>query len=355
MSIDATESNNQILPEHYYIAIAPKAPLTSIDDVAWTVVPVRLSTALASTTIQFSPSSIALQVFAEELHRISPSKLLHHSRSGIEILALDVSPLALDTVFVSMEADLAKRLESGEVFHKERPQSNGNIKSSDVTPTVRLESGIREALSSLQIIHSGDYFALPLAPHPVTHAPAAPAKVTLCEPVAQGILLPTTRIIVTKTHRNTQHSKKNQASKINRALHHVMEADEDTANEAFYSAAEDRERTDVFSETDDAITDTENENEMSDLDHDDLSDDSMEDMISLQAPILSATGPSGASTMQPGTPMTLGYGRKTGINTPGSVFSSYTATTARAGGQRGRLFKAQCLMQPIPPQISTLR
>jgi len=72
----------------------------------------------------------------------------------------------------------------------------------------------------------------------------------------------------------------------------------------------------------------------------------------LQVPMLSASSVSGISTMQAGTPHTLGLGRKgNGINTPGSVFSNFTATTARAGGQKGRLFKAQGLMQPLSEEL----
>lgn len=316
---------------------------------SWTVVPVRPSSALASFTVQFSPSSLALQGFAEELQRISPSKLLSHSRSGIEILALDVHPLALTTVFVTLESVLAQRLERGEGnFHGEHPRTNGYSKDNvGLLPEDRLQSALREALGSLKVVHSGDFFALPLAPHPITHVPPPPAKVTLCEPVSQGILLPTTRVIVTQTHHQARSNKRRQPTSLNRALQEVAEADEDTSNEQFFSAAEDRYKTDVAPETDESATET--ETEMSGLeDEDNLSDDSMDEMISLQAPILSATSASGVSTVQPGTPHALNLGKRTGINTPGSVFSSYTATTARAGGQRGRLFKAQCLLRPLP-------
>jgi peroxin-6 len=39
------------------------------------------------------------------------------------------------------------------------------------------------------------------------------------------------------------------------------------------------------------------------------------------------------------------------MKSPGSVFSGFTANTARAGGQKGRLFKAQGLMRPLPDEL----
>lgn len=265
---------------------------------------------------------------------------------------LDVLPLPLETVFVTLEGELATRLENGEgTFHVEHSQSNGYQSKGKATaiPEDRLTSAIREALSSLKVVHTGDFFALPLPPHPITHVPPPPAKVTLCEPVAQGILSPSSRIIVTRTH-HTKNIRKTQSIPLNRALQQVIEADEDTANEQFYSAAEDRYRTDTAVKDGDSLTET--ETEISAVELDDLSDDSMEDIISLQAPTLPVTNASGISTIQPGSPQTIGRSRKTnGMNTPGSVFSTLTATAGRVRGHRGRLFTAQGLMRPLPEEL----
>jgi len=173
-----------------------------VEDSAWTVVPVRPSSALAHSTVQFSPSSLALQGFAEALQKIAPSKLSSHSRSGIEIRILDVVPLPLETVFVTIEGELARRLENGEgTFHGDHARMNG-IPNGKVTPTIpedRLTAAIREALGALKVVHTGDFFSLPLPPHPITHVPPPPAKVSLCEPVGQGILSPQSKIIITQT------------------------------------------------------------------------------------------------------------------------------------------------------------
>lgn len=295
---------------------------------------------------------MALQSFAAILKQTAPSKLSSHSRSGIEILVLDAVAVPLDTVFVSLEGELAKRLEAGEgTFFREHPPAGGNANGIAAAASAedRLTTALRTALSTLKVVHSGDLFPLPLAPHPVTHIPPNPGKVTLCEPVAQGILAPSTRIIVSRGRLRSKHDRQPVAM-TPRTLNGVAEDDEDTANDQFYSAAEERDKADTQAEDTESVTETEDDD--IEAEEDDLSDDSMDDVISLQAPTLPPTAASGVSTMQPGTPFTIGRGRKTnGISTPGSVFSTFTATTARPDRPRGRLFKAQGLIRPIPAEL----
>lgn len=346
-------NGNLSVPEFHHVAICPWSPSPAVEDSSWTVVPVRASSALAHSTVQFSPSSLALQGFAEALQKIAPSKISSHSRSGIEIRILDVAPLPLETVFVTIEGELARRLENGEgTFHGEHPRMNGMINGNGASkiPEDRLTSAIREALSSLKIVHTGDFFSLPLPPHPITHVPPPPAKVNLCEPVGQGSLSPNTRIIITQTGHHAKSVRSSQALPVVRVLNGVPEEEEDTSNDQFFSAAEDRYKTDAAIDDDESATETEEES-LSER-SDDLSDDSMEDMISLQAPMLPAHNASGISTIQPGTPQTIGRGRRNdGMQTPGSVFSTFTATTARAGGTKGRLFKVQGLVEQLPETI----
>jgi peroxin-6 len=264
--------------------------------------------------------------------------------------------MPLDTVFVTLGANFARRLENGEgTFHGEHSRANGRpvSKAASSLPEGRLAAAIRESLGPLNIVHTGDYFALPLQPHPVTHAPPAPAQVTLCEPVGQGFLTPRSKIIIIQSgHHTKQNRKPPQPLLVNRALNGVIEEDEDTSTDQFYSAAEDRYKTDaaIDDEDDDGESNSGTETEISDADSGSLSDDSMDDFISLQVPMLSAHNASGISTVQASTPRTVGR-TTNGINTPGSVFSSITATTARAGGQKGRLFKARGLMTPLPEEI----
>ncbi|KAK7755257.1 peroxisomal assembly protein [Diatrype stigma] len=348
-----TEADPNQPPEIQHIAIAPWAPSSSPQQTSWTVVPILKSTALAHSTLQFSPSSLALQSFAINLQRIAPSKLSSHSRSGIEILILDVVPLPLDTIFISLESDLVKRLENGEgTFFREHPAAGGKSTASSETPTAKLMAALRVALGTLNVVHDGDLFPLPLPPHSVTHVPPAPGKVTLCEPVAQGVLHPSTKIILTRGHSQSKQDRK--SIRTAQALNGVGQSDDDgddTANDQFYSAAEERYKTDEPDSTIDSVTET--ETEISEAENEDeLSDDSMDEMISLQAPALPTTNASGISTIQPGTPMTIGRGRKNnGITSPGSVFSGFTATTARPDRPKGRLFKAHGLMRSIAPDL----
>ncbi|KAH9902007.1 hypothetical protein F4778DRAFT_735887 [Xylariomycetidae sp. FL2044] len=344
-----TESSTHT-PDTHHVAITPWTPSSSPQRSPWTIVPIVKSTALAHSTLQFSPSSLALQGFATTLQQIAPSKLSSHSRSGIEIHILDVNPVALDTVYVNLPGDLVKRLENGEgTFFRDHPSDRGkNVVVRD-SPGERLIAALRIALGSLRVVHNGDLFPLPLSPHPITHVPPTPGKVALCEPVAQGFLRPSTKIILTRGHSNIKQDRSPIIT--SRALDEGNQDDEDTSNDQFYSAAEERYKTDGAHDMSELVTET--ESEISEAENEDeLSDDSMDDIISLQAPALPTTNASGISTMQPGTPMTLGRGRKTnGISTPGSVFSTFTATTARPDRPKGRLFKASGLMSPIQSEL----
>ncbi|KAF4983294.1 hypothetical protein FZEAL_1279 [Fusarium zealandicum] len=337
-----------------HIAIAPWAPNASPIDSPWSVVPVTQVASLPPATVRFSPSSAALQSFAVTLQQVAPSKLSSHSRGGIEILVLDVAPVPLETVFVSLESELTKRLENGEgTFYRDHPSSAKDKNSTDQTPDERLVTSLRAALSSLKVVHSGDLFPLPLPPHTLTHVPPNPGKIMLCEPVAQGILTDSTKIILMRGRVHTKQLRRVASMTTSQQLDGVAEDEDDTSNDQFYSAAEDRDKSGAV--TEDMQTATETETDLSGSENEDeLSDDSMDDMISLQAPTLPTTTASGVSTLQPGTPMTVGTlrGRKTnGITTPGSVFSNFTATTARPDRPRGRLFKAQGLMKQIPQDL----
>ena len=350
-----------------YIALAPWTPQATPTDTPWSLVPVSRSSssALAPSTVHFSPSSASLQRFATTLQRLAPSKLAGHSRSGIEVLVLDAAPVPLDTVYVNLEGELARRLEAGEgTFYRDHPTPGAKGQGS--TPDERLATALRYALSSLSVVHAEDLFPLPLPPHQLTHVPPSPGKIALCEPVAQGVLADSTKIILMRGRGHGKRARLSTPSipastRITNGTrgHGIEEEDEGATTDQFYSAAEDRDRSEAPSaaETDTA---TETETDMSELDRDDdddddeISDDSMDDMISLETPSLGAGTTSGVATMQPGSPMTIGTirGRRTnGMATPGSVFSGMTSMTARPDRPRGRLFKAQGLMRAMPADL----
>ncbi|SPN97786.1 probable peroxin-6 [Cephalotrichum gorgonifer] len=355
-SPETLENDDDAESPVFHIAITPWTPNSSATDTPWAIVPVVRSSELPASTVRFSPSSSALQTFAKTLQQVAPSKLSSHIRSGIDILALDVVALELDAVYVKLESELTKRLENGEgTFYRDRPADRkGKGRASGMGDEPPLQTALRIALGGLNVIHTGDLFSLPLPPHPVTHIPPNPGEILLCEPVSQGILSPNTKIILS---RGRIHAPKRSQPTIpsSRALNDVQEDDEDTSNDQFYSAAEDRDKNGAQTDGFESVTEAETDSAGSSQDdEDELSDDSMDEMISLQAPTLPPTCASGVATLQPGTPMTIGRGRKTnGMSTPGalSVYSSFTASTARPDRQRGRLFKAHGLMAPIPEDL----
>ncbi|KAH7326361.1 P-loop containing nucleoside triphosphate hydrolase protein [Stachybotrys elegans] len=349
------DTNDELSSDIHYVALAPWTPNSSPTDTTWSILPVMTSGNLSPSTLRFSPSSSALQSFAATLQQVAPSKLSSHSRSGIEVLVLDVTPLPLESVFVSLESELTKRLENGEgTFYKDHP-SNPRVgkEVTDMSPEDRIKASLRVALSNLKVVHSGDLFPLPLPPHPLTHVPPNPGKIMLCEPVSQGILTESTKIVLMRGRVHVKGGRDGASIASSQRLNGVSEDGYDTGNDQFFSAAEERNQTDA--PTEELETTTETETDFSGTDQEDeLSDDSMDDMISLQAPTLPATTASGVSTMQPGSPMTIGTlrGRRTnGIATPGSVFSNFTSTTARPDKPRGRLFKANGLMRPIQSEL----
>ncbi|TFB00996.1 Peroxisomal biogenesis factor 6 [Trichoderma ghanense] len=345
---DADEPTDDI----HHIAVAPWAPHANPVDVAWSIVPVLRSADLNHSTIQFSPSSAALQSFAVTLQQVAPSKLSSHSRSGIEVLVLDVAPVPLETVFVSLESELTKRLEDGEgTFYKDHPTNTNGKGVANMTAEERVAMALRAALGSLKVVHSGDLFPLPLPPHPVTHLPPNPGKIMLCEPVAQGILTHSTKIILMRGRGANRRQARPAASMTSGEQLNGNDDDEDGTNDQFFSAAE--EGVQAGAATDDTVAATETETDFSGSEQEEeLSDDSMDEVISLEVPTLPTTN--SMNSMGPGTPMTAGTlrGRKTnGFATPGSVFSNFTSTTARPDRARGRLFKVHGLRRQIPSDL----
>ncbi|KAF3073123.1 Peroxisomal biogenesis factor 6 [Trichoderma lentiforme] len=346
----ASDANDELADEIHHIAVAPWTPNANPVEIAWSVVPVLRSSDLSHSTIQFSPSSSALQSFAVTLQQVAPSKLSSHSRSGIEILVLDVAPVPLETVFVNLESDLTKRLENGEgTFYKDHPTNPKGV--ANLTAEERVAMALRAALGSLKVVHSGDLFPLPLPPHPVTHLPPNPGKIMLCEPVAQGILAESTKIILMRGRGMNRRQARPAASMTDGQRLNGNDDDEDGTNDQFFSAAEERDRAGAV--TDDAVAATETETDFSGSEQEEeLSDDSMDEVISLEVPTLPTTN--SMNSMGPGTPMTAGTlrGRKTnGFATPGSVFSNFTSTTARPDRARGRLFKVHGLRRQIPSDL----
>lgn len=366
-----------------YIAVTPWTPLSPdiVEDASWTILPVRAqeisaegSDGLGTSSIQFPATSLALQAFAEALQATSAGRGNAKGRSGIEIQMLDVEPLKLDTIYVTVDGDaLDKHDEVQKKFAGgfPGPQANGyaskskgkgkakailhdGINGDGSLPQIKeqedqLTAAVRDGLASSLVVRQNDLLPLPLPAHPITHVPLPPAKITFCEPVSQGLIFDETKIIVNRVYQNDQadRGRTNLAAR-NAFLAMTAENGNDTSNEQFFSAIEDGDNRNSGNVEELKST---SDSDSSGKESGSSSDDSMDNIISMSAPRLASQvsdvlSSSTATTPRTGRPMT------NGVNTPGSVFSNLTAATARqASMAKGRLFKTQGLIGRIPDDL----
>lgn len=366
----------------YHVAITPWLPSSVVapHSTTWTILPVQVaekndtSTARPHSSLQFPAASLALQSFVHTLHSVSPNKVQKRD-APIEIRIFDAVPLGLETIFVNLDTEALRKLDEvhakfGGGFGFSRPNGaakgpggrllevNGTGgKAKNTVDIASQEQGwknaVRDALKAPTIVHTGDLLPLPIPSHPITHVPPPPAKITACEPVSQGLLLPTTKIVVLKSHGYSKPSKALPPVHPPMIPNGAGDDDDDTSNETFYSAAEERtppSQAATPPEEDPGHSITDNlDSEMSGTDAGDLSDDS-EDMISLSAPMLPPQSSGVLSSFSSATPRP-GIFQANGAATPGSVFSSFTATTARGHAPKSKLFKAQGLLESIPDEL----
>ncbi|KAF1996259.1 AAA-domain-containing protein [Amniculicola lignicola CBS 123094] len=371
------DGDTQEPPRTRHVAIAPWLPSSTVvpPGVSWTILPVRIaakgdgSKARPHSSIQVPSSALALQSFLHALHTVAPNKPQRRD-TPIEIRIFDVVPVGLDTVYVNLDTEALRKLDEvhakfggGFGIAPSNGAARGPVNRHLKVNGTQAKSGIdhaaqervwrgavRDALKSPTIVHSGDLLPLPLPAHPITHVPPPPAKISACEPVAQGLLLPTTRIVVLQSHRSSKPAPVLPPARSTPLPNGFTdEEEEDTSNEQFYSAAEDRNPSQNSSPPD--VESTDNlDSELSGTDGGDLSDDP-DDMISLSAPMLPPQSSGVLSSFSSATPRPGDF-RTNGIATPGSVFSSFTATTARGpSSSKTKVFKAQGLLQPIADEL----
>ena len=354
-----------------HVAIAPWRPLnpTLEEDCSWTILPVTLQSAVGQpSAISFPASSHSLQSFAAALQA---SKNEAKSREHLEVLVLDVKPLNLDTVFVKVDGEaLRKHEEVQKKFRGGFPSSvqsgfsgkgKGKATAARISPTAspaecnadkglqtRLVTAIRSSLSQPHVVHCNDQLPMPLPAHPITHVPFPPIKISICEPVDQGLMHSSTRIVIDMNYRDHSHRQHQLPHTPTEPLQKMAEEAEDAMAEQFFSAAEGdgtpdgllngSENTDEQQSTTDAS------------DEDESSSDDAENMISLNSPTLPTQASGIMSSRTSATPRPLGGMKRSGVNTPGSIFSNYTATTTRQG-MTGRQFQLKALTTRIPDSI----
>ncbi|KAL5360074.1 hypothetical protein BJX96DRAFT_67744 [Aspergillus floccosus] len=361
--------------ETRYVAISPYFPgQPSVEDLAWTIIPVRpqskdraYDSPLPHSTVIFPDAADSLQPFVQALSKLDPTRHGLQGQRSIEIRVLDVVPLHLDTVYVTVERNLLRNHDDvqnkfGGGFTSSLHGPNGlwaktgksletkkYSKKAAAEAEERLTAAVREALGTQKVVHTGDVLPLPLPPHPITYAPPPPVHISFCEPVSQGLLMPTTKIVLIQARPHNNRSQRSLRSGSG-LLKQVAENEaDDTSNEQFYSAAEDKPVEDS-TEMETTSAAEESETEGSTGNTSDSSDDSLEDMITLSAPELPQP-PSGVmSGMTAATPRAARRGD--GIHTPGSVTSTFTSATMRAGrAGGGKVFKTEGLLRAIPSDL----
>jgi peroxin-6 len=359
-----------------FVAISPRTLRTAvIEDSPWTIFSIQeqdsshaQSDETVRTTIRLPATSSCGLSFIDYLRLRDPSQQGVSLSSAVEVQVVSVEPLVLDTVYVTVEKNLLEDVDNAQKrfgggfndsqrnnINERRRAKAGNVGDAsraywNTSGSVdsRLARVVREAVAVPPIIHAGDTLTLPLPSHPITHIAPPPAYVSACEPVAQGLLSSNTRIVLVQA--GSHPGKTTRARSAKAATHNVVGDDaddddaDDTSNEQFYSAAEDRE--------DGFVSDAEDFSEQSDTDtssqqdSDDISDDSLEDMISLHAPSLPLQRLGVSSSTTNATPRPGGR-RYTGSHTPGSLYSGFTAATTRGGVRPGKVCRAEVLLGKI--------
>lgn len=290
-------------------------------------------------------------------------------QQGVDIRILDVAPLALESIAVSLDFSALARLEAAQNEYKHstsgrrgsRPRSrsgsgngghgagltNGTSTNSADEAVGKWEGTIRDALSGPKILHSGDLIPLPYTSHPITHAPPPPVHVELCEPVAQGLLFVRTKIVVLDSSRSKRTALPIQSPILPNG---ISEEDEDTSNEQFYSAAEEKTSIPTSRRTAQVRrqqSETEDSEDSTDDDID-LSEDEG-DAIGLDLPMIPSHSSGVLSALSSATPRP-GQFPGNGVSSPGgaSVFSGFSTTsTIRGASAKGRLFETQGLYAHI--------
>jgi len=369
------------LPETRYVAIAPWSPLSQdlFEDAAWTILPVQVhedteeeTDGLGPSTIQLPTTALALESLAEAVQCSPAAKSNGKGRQGAEIRILDVEPLKLEAIYVTVDGNALNEHEEvqkqfgggfdytrtkgfigkGKGKAKTAPhnKANGDGGREQVQEQEdRLALAVRGALASAVVVRQEDILSLPLPAHPITHVPLPPAKISLCEPISQGLLSDSTKIIVNRVFHADPVNGDLPSLAARKALHgRVLVDGYDTSNEQYFSNAENG----VSGKTAESdVVEATSDSDSSGKDSDGYSDDSIRNMISMNAPRLPTHLSNILSSNTAATPR-AGGPRLKGISPPDSVLSNCTAATARQGSKtKGRLLKARGLMSSIPDEL----
>ncbi|KAL8731088.1 MAG: hypothetical protein Q9166_003616 [cf. Caloplaca sp. 2 TL-2023] len=365
-------------PKTQYIAVSPWAPQRSeaCQDLAWTILPVNYSQpedehneAVPDYIVRYPASSSVAQstlgIASSTEHNKGSGKRI----GGLRILVLDIKPSNLSSIYVNVDGTALERHEQiqkefGGGFGAFKTNSRSNkgkgkaketlddgpdgVQGNDTTQQRQKEltAAVRSVMGSTLVARQGDFLSLPLPVHPITHVPLPPAKIILCEPVNQGLLSADTRIIVNRYF----DSRKFRSGVTNRhAWSHspqaAIENGEETSTQRIFSATEDVvDGHDTEDESEEQISESSSPEGQSSSD----SDGATGNIISLST--------LGISNQLNGIPSSITATPKdcpvmSGTSTPGSVFSSFTTTTARQSSDTGKIFRVYSLVAAIPNEL----
>ncbi|KAK6379691.1 peroxisomal assembly protein [Exophiala oligosperma] len=348
-----------------FVALTPWSPLhTELQESIWTILPVQENASQPEhepagqpDVIRLAPTAFACQSLLKTYTAIDRDRHPGHVPKSIEVRVIPTKPLTLETIYVSVEKDLLQKVDDiqakfGGGFQygktsRKSTMANGVLQNVPAHMS-RMTALVREAFSQIPIVHSGDVFSLPLPAHPITHVRPAPAIVVDCEPVSQGRISEKTKIVLIQSGSSQEKALKKLAPVQPIIEESLEDTAEDTSNDQFFSAAEDRQ-TETGSDSGD-ISDEHSESDDAAQDNSDEDSDSMDDMISLSAPGLPPQQAGTLSAMTAATPRPGGK-RASGMHTPGSLYSSFTSTTARAGNRPGKVFRTEALLRKVPVEL----
>lgn len=283
-----------------YVAVAPTKSS------AWVILPVNKASAASKQTLRSTLYLSASLPYASSLFSDSkfsaPGLQKPSGSSAAEVQILDVIPIALESIVVSLDVNEL------ETFHKRQEQPVAG--ADDIWSVSRLEELVRGSLDEGQLVHAGDGLTL-------RAYPGQKATVEFCTPVNQGLLSAKTRIIILSA---TSHNHTNPGRIRGSATYGSIQEEEDAGAAA--AAVE------VASSDEDA--------ELS---------DSPEETVGLSLPMLpGAHAPLATDSETPNR----GYSNC--AMSPGSVISSWS-TTSYTAAPRGKVFQPQSLLAPISHDV----
>lgn len=354
-----------------YAAIASISTSTlpfAFEAARWLMIPVRVVSTEETEQLGLENDQVGVppetwrswhSVLATEGLLGNTTGVLGPGRFKIDIV--DVQPLALQTIYVDVDGDaldkhyevqkqfaggfLGNRSNAAAVHTRDvakRP-INGYAKSQwkddFASPQIRdFLSVVSQACDQLAVIRQNDTLRLPLPTHPITHVSFPPAKITACEPVAQGILSACTRVILTFYRRNEM-SRTTVTDRSAMRGPVSMQSDSRYAYDTYDVNSETKVDTVVHS---DPLLDGGSESS---------SDDSFGETIALNAPSLTSDSSAARSTRAYNLRGVLSSNG--GRSTPGSVLSTFTNSTVRraSGGPVSLTVKAKALLEKIPDHV----